>query len=167
MGSTGKEPEVVVMGAGYVGLTLGLFAASRRVRVLIVDTDAGKVERLRRGDCTIYEADIRESLAEALRAGFIRFDSQPPERGACRWIVAVPYIPSHFSADSADSYLKCLEPIRGDGSGPPVVMVRSTVPVGFTRSRIVPRLESLLGGSMDKDFFVSVCPERTLTGKGI
>ncbi len=160
------EPEVVVLGAGYVGLTLGLFLASRRVPVLIVDTDAAKVERLQRGDSTIYEADIRECLTTALESGCLRFSSRPPQ-GARAWIVAVPYLPSELTPDGPSQYLNCLEPIRGLGSTPPVVMIRSTVPVGFTRSKIIPRLETLLGGRLDRDFFLSVCPERTLTGKAI
>ena len=154
------------MGAGYVGLTLGLFLASRRVHVLIVDTDAAKVQRLQRGESTIYEADIREALSGTLETGCLHFSTRPP-KGAPAWIVAVPYLPSELSPDSTPHYLNCLEPIRGMGSTPPVILIRSTVPVGFTRSKIAPHLEMLLGGHLDRDFFLSVCPERTLTGKAI
>jgi len=162
-----EQEPIVIVGAGYVGLTLGLFITSRRVSVLIVDTDAGKVEQLQRGDSTIYEAELRASLSTALQSGYLRFSCQPPARGARTWIIAVPYLPSELSKDSVDRYLRCLQPIRGTGSSPPVVMIRSTVPVGFTQSKIVPRLTELLGQPLDKGFFVSVCPERTLTGKAI
>lgn len=162
-----QKPDVIVVGAGYVGLTLGLFIASRRVSVLLVDTDAGKVERLQRGDPTLYEKDLGDLLSKTLESGALRLGVQAPAHGARYWIIAVPYLPSELSENTAERYLECLKPIRGRDSLPPTVMIRSTVPAGFTRSRIVPRLREILGAEPDQGFFVSVCPERTLTGEAV
>ena len=162
-----EQEPVVIIGAGYIGLTLGLFIASRRNSVLVFDTDAEKIERLQHGDSTIYEEDVREALSTARQSGSLHFSVQPPAQGARCWVIAVPYLPSELCEDSADRYLRCLQPIRGAGSSPPLVMIRSTVPVGFTRSKIGPRLTELLGEPLDTGFFLTVCPERTLTGKAI
>lgn len=162
-----RESPVVVVGAGYVGLTLGLFIASRRVPVLVVDIDEKKVERLQRGDSTMYEANLQDLLSEALKSGCLSFSTQAPARGARHWFIAVPYIPSELSEHTVTRYLESLQLIRGEGSTPPVVMIRSTVPVGFTRAKIIPRLTELFGKPVDKGFFLSVCPERTLTGVAI
>ena len=163
-----RESPVVVVGAGYVGLTLGLFMASRRVPVLVVDIDEQKVERLQRGDSTMYEANLQEALTTALASGFLNFSTHAPARGARHWFIAVPYIPSELSEqDTAARYLESLKLIRGDGSAAPVIMIRSTVPIGFTRSKIIPRLTQLFSKPVDAGFFLSVCPERTLTGVAI
>lgn len=159
-----RKPEVVILGAGYVGLTLGLLIASRKIPVLLLDTDAGKVERLQRGRSTIYESGIQELLQQALASGTIQFSSHPPAEGANLWIVAVPYLPREFAGGGEGRYLECLSSIRGNGSTPPVVMIRSTLPVGFTRSKILPRLAERLDGTLDQGFFITVCPERTVTG---
>lgn len=159
-----RKPEVVILGAGYVGLTLGLLIASRKISVLLLDTRADKVEQLRRGRSTIYESGIQEMLQEALAAGLIGFSSHPPVEGANLWIVAVPYLPREFTGGGEAHYLECLRSIRGNGSTPPVVMIRSTLPVGFTRSKLLPRLAEHLGGVVDQGFFITVCPERTATG---
>ncbi len=159
-----RKPEVVILGAGYVGLTLGLLISSRKIPVLLLDTDAAKVEQLQRGRSTIYESGIQEQLREALAAGTLQFSSQPPAEGANLWIVAVPYLPREFAGGGEERYLECLRSVRGSGSRPPVVMIRSTLPVGFTRSKLLPRLAEHLGGALDQRFFVTVCPERTVTG---
>jgi UDP-N-acetyl-D-mannosaminuronic acid dehydrogenase len=51
---------------------------------------------------------------------------------------------------------------RGD-----IVILRSTVPVGTTRTLVIPLLESISGLKAGKGFHVAFCPERTVEGKAI
>lgn len=63
----------VIGGAGYVGLMTGLGLAELGHRVVNVDIDAARVERLNRGDSPVYEEGIGPLLRRHLDSGRIRF----------------------------------------------------------------------------------------------
>src|SRR3989344_3442489 len=58
--------HITVVGAGYVGLITAVCFAKFGHRVTCVDTDAGKIAKLRRGIVPIYEPGVRELLKTGL-----------------------------------------------------------------------------------------------------
>src|SRR5439155_1127452 len=68
--------RVTVIGTGYVGTVTGACLAYLGHRVTCVDTDAGKIANLRRGQMPIYEPHLNEFLRE----GCAIADSLYPER---------------------------------------------------------------------------------------
>ena len=50
--------KIAVVGTGYVGLVTGTCFAESGNDVVCVDTDASKVERLKRGEIPIYEPGL-------------------------------------------------------------------------------------------------------------
>jgi UDPglucose 6-dehydrogenase len=65
--------HVAIFGTGYVGLVTGTCFAEMGNQVHCVDIDTGKVARLSRGECPIYEIGLPELLEENCAAGRIRF----------------------------------------------------------------------------------------------
>lgn len=65
--------RVVVVGAGYVGLTTAACLASLGHRVVCADVDALKVERLRRAEVDIREEGLADLVAEGLAAQRLSF----------------------------------------------------------------------------------------------
>jgi len=162
-----REPAVVVLGAGYVGLTLAIYVASQGIGVWVVDIDEGKIERLRQGEPSLFEANIGSALGHCLQAGTLHFDGSPPPSGARVWIVATPYIPTDMAPASLPEFTRCLLSIRRPTTDVPLIIVRSTVPVGYTRTKVLPVLYELFGGALDEAFYLGVCPERTMTGAAV
>jgi UDPglucose 6-dehydrogenase len=168
--------RIVVIGAGYVGLTTGTCLASLGHRVVCADVNAAKVERLRRGAVDILEPRLKDLVAENTRAGRLSF-----VLGA-RAAVA--------SDDPVEVVFLCVPTPMGNGGGadlgaveaviteirdllPPgcVVVNKSTVPVG-TAARVaeligrddvavVSNPEFLREGSAVSDFLK---PDRIVVG---
>src|SRR3989338_11431211 len=65
--------RITIIGTGYVGLTTGVCFAQIGHDTTCVDIDAEKVERLRKGECPIFEESLPELLAKNRAVGRIRF----------------------------------------------------------------------------------------------
>ena len=65
--------NITVVGSGYVGLVTGACFSEFGNHVTCVDNDAGKVERLTRGEMPIYEPGLPELVERNVRAGRLTF----------------------------------------------------------------------------------------------
>src|SRR5690554_843241 len=65
--------KIAVIGTGYVGLTTGACFSALGHDVVCADIDAGKIERLSRGEIPILEAGLEEIVREGLASGRLRF----------------------------------------------------------------------------------------------
>lgn len=65
--------NIAVVGTGYVGLVSGACFAEMGIRVVCVDTDRAKIDRLVQGGMPIYEPGLKEMVARNVAAGRLRF----------------------------------------------------------------------------------------------
>lgn len=65
--------NIAVVGTGYVGLVSGACFSEMGIRVVCVDTDRAKIDRLVRGGMPIYEPGLKEMVARNVAAGRLRF----------------------------------------------------------------------------------------------
>lgn len=125
--------RVAMIGTGYVGLVSGACFADFGHVVTCVDKDAGKIERLKRGESPIFEPGLDHLLVENSRAGRLFFTTDAAEavRGADAVFICVG-TPSKEDDGHADlSYVyAAAEEIAGYLEGFTVVVDKSTVPVG-------------------------------------
>ncbi len=126
--------RVTVIGTGYVGTVTGVCLGYLGHHVTCVDTDAGKIERLRAGDIPIYEPNLAELLPLAQARGGVNFstDLQPAVRASDVIFIAVG-TPPQPSGEANLMYLEAAARAIGsamDSSRFRVVVNKSTVPVG-------------------------------------
>jgi UDPglucose 6-dehydrogenase len=133
--ATGRgDTTTAVIGAGYVGLTTAVVLAHLGCKVTCGEADPDKVDRLARGEPTIFEEGLEDMLRDELDAGRLRFvvgaASAVPDAQFVFLCVPTPQGPD----GAADvSYLEEVV----DDIGPhlrrgAVVVNKSTVPVGST-----------------------------------
>ncbi len=164
---------VAIIGTGYVGLTTGVCFSHLGHDVACADVDPSKVERLSRGEATIFEKGLDEMLTSGLQERRLRF-----VLGAAKAVADAEFVylcvPTPQGADgSADmSYIEAaareIAPHLQAGA---VVVNKSTVPVGSThlveralgRSdvAVVSNPEFLREGSAISDF---LHPDRVVIG---
>jgi UDPglucose 6-dehydrogenase len=173
-----------MIGTGYVGLVSGACFSEFGVSVTCVDKDAGKIERLLRGDIPIYEPGLDQLVAGNVAAGRLSFttDLKAAVAGADAVFIAVG-TPSRRGDGHADlSYVFAAAAEIGAALAElpaqrTVIVTKSTVPVGTGRQvgrilrKALPRggfdvasnPEFLREGSAIQDF---MRPDRVVIGTG-
>jgi UDPglucose 6-dehydrogenase len=170
--------RIAMVGTGYVGLVSGACLSDFGHEVVCIDSDAAKIEALRRAEIPIFEPGLGEIVANNLSAGRLSFTSDLAAgiRGARAIFIAVgtPTTPGEARADLSYVY----EAARQIGPALEhyaVVVTKSTVPVGTgdeiegiirqaapaARFSIVSNPEFLREGSAIKDFKL---PDRIVIG---
>ena len=118
--------QVAIAGTGYVGLSLAVLL-SQHHDVTAVDIAEAKVEELNR-----WESPIRDAYIE-------KYMTEHEERALSDYIVvAAPtnYDPktNFFDCSAVESVLKQIRDVTFGQEKKPVIVIKSTVPVGYTVS---------------------------------
>jgi len=133
-----SEMEVTVVGLGYVGLTAAAVMANMGHRVLGVEKNQARLEKLMAGDSGILEPGLDEMLVDGLRSGRLRLThvDQVAKESRDTVIIAVgtPSMPDG-SADISQ-VLEAVGWAVRKTDGPTVILMKSSVPPG-TGVRIV------------------------------
>lgn len=158
--------NVVMMGAGYVGLVSGACFAEFGAQVTCVDVDPGKIDALCGGRIPIYEPGLDDMVARNVREGRLHFSTElaatVPHADLVFIAVGTPTRRGDGHADLQYVYAAARE-IAKHLSAYTVIVDKSTVPVGTARqvARII-REES-----PDADFDVASNPEFLREGSAI
>ncbi|MBB3267936.1 UDPglucose 6-dehydrogenase [Azospirillum sp. OGB3] len=158
--------RIAMIGTGYVGLVSGACFSEFGVHVTCVDKDAGKIERLKRGEIPIYEPGLDDLVARNVAAGRLSFtlDLKEAMTGADAVFIAVG-TPTRRGDGHADlSYVyAAAEEIASHLDHYTVVVNKSTVPVGTGRE-----VEAIIRrANPNADFDVASNPEFLREGSAI
>ena len=136
----GKQYRIAVAGTGYVGLSLAVLFAQHN-DVTAVDIVPEKVEKLNRYVSPIQDEYIEKFLAEA-KDGKRQLNLTATTDGASAYadadfvIVAAPtnYDPKQnfFDCSALESVLKLVLESTADREVKPTIVIKSTIPVGYT-----------------------------------
>lgn len=163
------DEAVCVLGLGYVGLTLATVLSDVGYRVTGVDRDVALIEGVRAGKPHFHEKGLEEMLNAIARSRHPpAYLSSLPESVATAYVITVGTPILRPSLQPNLDYVRSAtaEVARVLRKGD-LVILRSTVPVGTTRSVALPMLESMSGLEAGRDFDLAFCPERTVEGRAL
>ncbi|MES2335565.1 MAG: UDP-glucose/GDP-mannose dehydrogenase family protein [Pseudomonadota bacterium] len=128
--------RIAMIGTGYVGLVSGACFSDFGHDVVCVDRDAGKIERLNRGEVPIFEPGLEALIARNTAAGRLSYttDLAAAVDGAEAVFIAVG-TPTRRGDGHADlTFVMAAAAEIGQAlTGYAVVVTKSTVPVGTNR----------------------------------
>ncbi|HNN99886.1 MAG TPA: UDP-glucose/GDP-mannose dehydrogenase family protein [Chitinophagaceae bacterium] len=154
--------KIAVIGTGYVGLVTGTCFAETGNEVICVDIDKSKVERLSKGEITIYEPGLEKLFLRNLKEERLRFTTSLTDavKDALLILLALPTPPGEDG--SADlSYILGVAGELGRLIKPTdykVVVDKSTVPVG-TAKKVREKILETGGATLEGAFDVVSNPE--------
>ncbi|MFN4191803.1 MAG: UDP-glucose dehydrogenase family protein [Tabrizicola sp.] len=158
--------RIAMIGTGYVGLVSGACFSDFGHEVICVDRDAGKIDRLNRGEVPIFEPGLEALIAKNAGAGRLSFttDLAAAVDGAEAVFIAVG-TPTRRGDGHADlSYVMAAAAEIGRAlTGYAVVVTKSTVPVGTNR-RVA---EAIRAANPAAEFDVASNPEFLREGAAI
>jgi UDPglucose 6-dehydrogenase len=158
--------QIVVLGAGYVGLVSAACFAEFGVTVTCIDSSPDKIASLTKGDIPIFEPGLDDLVAHNMAHGRLRFGSElgPAVAKADAVFIAVgtPERRGNGYADLSFVY-SAANDIAQYLAGYTVIVTKSTVPVGTGRE--IARL--IQTASPKADFDVCSNPEFLREGSAI
>ncbi|MHA1481404.1 MAG: nucleotide sugar dehydrogenase [Candidatus Thorarchaeota archaeon] len=154
---------IYVIGLGYIGLPTALFYARAGFKIHGIDTDKELIDELRVGTIRMDEEGLEQLAEEFLPSIELNSNYDNIEPGD----IFVLCLPSPIDEDKIpnvkylESSVNEIARIANEGA---LILVESTVPVGFTKDM------SILFGEKtklnpDTDYWFAHCPERVLPGQ--
>ena len=124
--------KIAVVGAGYVGLANAVLLAGHN-EVVVLDINAERVAMINRGESTVEDDELQLFLKERSLNLVATTDSELAYMGADYVIVATPtdYNPDNNYFDTAS--VEAVVADAGRINPNATIVIKSTVPVGFTR----------------------------------
>jgi len=160
--------RITVVGLGKIGLPLAIQYSQKGHQVTGVDINGNTVDQVNLGIAPFPgEENLAEYLVTEIESGrFVAsLDAIEATSQSDVVVIVVPlFVDSDGVPDFAAMDSATISVARGMRPGT-LVSYETTLPVGTTRNRLVPLLESGSGLVAGKDFFVVFSPERVLTGR--
>ena len=161
--------RITIFGSGYVGLVTGACLADAGNHVLCVDVDAGKIERLNRGEVPIHEPGLDELIARNAAKGRLKFTTDAAlgvEHGLFQ-MIAVGTPPDEDGSADLRHVISVAKTIGQHITDYRVVITKSTVPVGTADKVRAALADSLAARGVTIEYDVVSNPEFLKEGAAI
>ncbi len=152
--------KITIIGCGYVGLTTGAALAYTGHRVHCIDMEAAKLEALNSGRVPIHEIGLPELIKET--RGRLSFGDWDSFDGEADVVIIAVGTPRKSNGDADVSYVEAVSEELGrrlSGDRLPIIVNKSTVPIGSARRAEVLITRGLRNRGIDSNPLVTSNPE--------
>lgn len=155
-----NNPQVVMVGLGYIGLPTAALIASKGIKVTGVDIHQKVVDTINKGAIHIVEPDLDGLVHHVVKNGFLKASIAPVKADVYLIAVPTPFKENHkpdisFVAAAIKAILNTLT----EGC---LIIIESTSPVGTTE-----KMEKVIyteRPELEGKVYMAYCPERVLPG---
>ncbi|MBO6605381.1 UDP-N-acetyl-D-mannosamine dehydrogenase [Psychroserpens sp.] len=155
-----NQPEVVMIGLGYIGLPTAALIAQNKTLVHGVDINPNVVEKINRGEIHIVEPELDEAVETAVKEGYLKADTVPVAANTYIVVVPTPFKDKNEPDISfVEAATKAIIPILKKGD---LYIIESTSPIGTTSK--MAQLIYQERPELTDEIYIAYCPERVLPG---
>lgn len=155
-----NNPEVIMIGLGYIGLPTAALIAEAGTRVLGIDINPNVVETINKGEIHIVEPSLGASVKTAVDKGYLKASLKPQIANTYLIVVPTPFKAKNEPDISfVQSATENIIPLLKEGD---LYIIESTSPVGTTQ-KMVDIIYQHRPELKDK-LHIAYCPERVLPG---
>lgn len=155
-----NQPEVVMIGLGYIGLPTAALIASNDVHVHGVDINQHVVDTINQGKIHIVEPDLDTAVASAVKNGYLQASTTAIEANNYLIVVPTPFKDKNEPDISfVEAATRGVIPLLKKGD---LYIIESTSPVGTTE-----KMMDLIYSErpeLKDEIYIAYCPERVLPG---
>lgn len=155
-----NNPEVVMIGLGYIGLPTAALIAEGGTYVHGVDINQNVVDTINRGEIHIVEPSLDTAVSNAVSKGFLKAATKPVEANTYLIVVPTPFKDKNEPDISfVQAATTAILPLLKEGD---LYIIESTSPIGTTdkmKTYIYEERPELNG-----KLHIAYCPERVLPG---
>lgn len=155
-----QNPEVVMMGMGYIGLPTAALIAQNKTRVHGVDINPQIVEVINQGKIHIVEPELDKAVANAVQNEYLRASVKPVVADTYIIVVPTPFKGKNEPDTSfVEAATRSVIPLLKEGD---LYIIESTSPVGTTE-----RMKDFIYAErpeLTNKLHIAYCPERVLPG---
>jgi len=155
-----NQPEVVMIGLGYIGLPTAALIAQNKTYVHGVDINPKVVNIINDGKIHIVEPELDTAVANAVKEGYLKASTAPVEANTYLIVVPTPFKAKNEPDISfVEAATMAILPLLKEED---LYIIESTSPIGTTEKMMSliyserPELEGRLN--------IAYCPERVLPG---
>ena len=162
-----KSKKIVVVGLGYVGLTLAMVLSESGFNVTGYDTNKNLVRKIKKKIPPFYEKGMKDYLDSQIGHNCKIVDNLS-NLSADVYILTVgtPFDKKKNKPDLSNLQ-KSIKNISKLLKKNDLIILRSTVPIGCTRNTVAKYIEKNTKLKFGEDIFLAFCPERTIEGQAL
>lgn len=158
-----SDRKVCVIGLGFVGLTLATTMADVGFQVIGVEKREDLLEKIAAGKAGFFEPSLSVKLKKVISNKSLQVCHKIPKSCEAKvYIITVGTPLDSKMKINLSSIKKVAKDIAGELKDGDLVILRSTVKLGTTRSIVFPILNKT-----GKKFQIAFCPERTIEGQAM
>ena len=155
-----NNPEVVMIGLGYIGLPTAALIAEGGTYVHGVDINQNVVDTINRGEIHIVEPSLDTSVSNAVSKGFLMAATTPVEANTYLIVVPTPFKDKNEPDISfVQAATTAILPLLKEGD---LYIIESTSPIGTTEKMMTCIYEER--PELTGKLHIAYCPERVLPG---
>lgn len=155
-----NQPEVVMIGLGYIGLPTAALIAQNKTHVHGVDINPKVVETINAGKIHIVEPELDIAVANAVKNGYLRAATTPVAAKTYLIVVPTPFKAKNEPDISfVEAATRAILPLLKEDD---LYIIESTSPIGTTEKMMTLIYDERpeLNGKLN----IAYCPERVLPG---
>lgn len=159
--------NTVIFGQGFVGLTLLIHLAKNKLKSMGIDKDKKLISNLKKNISKVNENGLLQILKKSSKNGVVNFQFSLKNPFFAKIFIITVGTPVVNNKIKEEQIFKCLLEISKNFTKGSLIILRSTIPVGSSRTSFIPFFEKLTNMKCGEDWHYAFAPERTIEGNAL